>query len=340
MGVEALEEIEGQRGVRGDGEGIDDEINASPAVYHGGVVVEPSILWRGQDLIGSEHPAVTTVELGVHQIIVGHVAVATVAPIFAPRVADDEDFLDIGVAYAAHGVAAVLFASRFIWIRHGHHTAALAALIEVIEQHAAKHDGQTFRQGLLPDSEVDRHLLAALDLEACALLIGGAVGLGEDELLFERPRLFRAGAEIAERFHCQLNHAACVLVLFAIPPAGVVINEEAAHIEILATEATQPVLIGTGDGVGYATAGLPLVFHRAHVRTQIHLLRQLAVLNGVERHVLYRPWRGLHGLVSGLAFQHCIDVVFHVGMLGSSLGCKNWGRRKTGVQGATPRRAN
>ena len=184
--------------------------------------------------------------------------------------------------------------SHILGARHGHHAAPLVALVKRIKQQAAKHHRISRGERLLPGFQFQRHLLHFLDFELRSFFVGGAVWLLQQQWLFKGPRLFGASSQLLERLHRQLNHASPVFVLIPVPPAGVVVHEQAAHVVVLLGVPLHPVFIGAGQGIRHAGTRGPLIFDLRHVRPQIHLLGQIDFCDLLRRLERLRAGRGLH----------------------------------------------
>ena len=192
---------------------------------------------------------------------------------------------------------------------HGDHPAALVALVEGVEEDAAEHDGHALGQGLFPGTELDRDLLAAFHPEAGGLGVGLLARLLLEQALLERPGGLAAGTEVGESFHGELDVAAGVLVLVAGPPAGVVVDEQAADVELGVVGALDPVLVGAGHRVGHAAAGGPLVLDRGHHRPQVDgagKILRLDPVTGIED-------LGVLGRNHGLVADDRVGVALGVG---------------------------
>ena len=175
----------------------------------------------------------------------------------------------------------------------------LVALVERAEKRATEDNGKALGEGLLPCFEVDRHLRHVLHAEVCRLLVGRAVGLHGEDLLVKRPGRLGADSEVAQALHGQLDHAPLVLVSVSVPPAGVVVNKEAADIKLGIGEPLDPVFVGTCHGVGHAGTRLALILDFGHEAAQVHLGRKGRTLDELSGCVLHRVRRSFHGLVAG-----------------------------------------
>mmetsp|Transcript_2493 Transcript_2493/g.6025 ORF Transcript_2493/g.6025 Transcript_2493/m.6025 type:complete len:261 (+) Transcript_2493:529-1311(+) len=227
------------------------------------------VLLLGCEVEVSEPPDrvhATEVELLVARVVVGDIAVATVAPVGAPAIAHDEHLLFFRVAHHEHGVQPVRRRLGIVWVG-GLDVAAGGGAHEGLGEFEAEHDGVALGEARLHRLDVHGDLLCLADLVVHRLLEALIVRAVIHTREVEGVRVCEARALGLQRIdgardgHALVGHRLVAqTVLHLVGLAAHVINEEprdVAHIVAVGScLLLAEVLVGAGAGVGAAAVGL------------------------------------------------------------------------------------
>ena len=236
-----------------------------------------SLLRRG--ILEGLHPVDCPEVLGqvlLADVLVGHVEIALVAPILAPRVADNEALLEVVVADSAHGMATPCAVAGL-----GHHHLARPGHItrEAGQDSKAKDEGITMLDAGLHLVQILGHVSVGLHLALLGHIVAVLVRLLLEEVfcVIVVPQLLRANTQLLHDLDAVTKHGTGILVDAALTVPLVVVDEKPRRGEVrevrmvLYRLLVKGEVVGRCQGVCRTAAQVPLIedFEAAVERPQI-----------------------------------------------------------------------
>eukprot|EP00429_Kryptoperidinium_foliaceum_P087686 CAMPEP_0176198324 /NCGR_PEP_ID=MMETSP0121_2-20121125/7995_1 /TAXON_ID=160619 /ORGANISM="Kryptoperidinium foliaceum, Strain CCMP 1326" /LENGTH=342 /DNA_ID=CAMNT_0017537173 /DNA_START=305 /DNA_END=1331 /DNA_ORIENTATION=+ len=212
---------------------------------------------EGDALDGADGPEVLR-EIGVEDVGIGHVEMASVSPMGAPGIPDDEDLALVVVAARLHGMAAhggVAAAPRHGHLAGQHGPAALEGAVH----HEAEDDGVAAGDAGLHVLEGLVHAGVLQDLVLLGLYVGLLVRAVPEAALVVRPHALGADAVLHHALDAVADVGAGILAHAAFHVALAPVDEQPRRHPGLEALPELLVLEGGGERVRGATAEAPLV---------------------------------------------------------------------------------